>query len=118
MDSDRFEIFAEFCHEMRQLGDCNFLYAEGETLFVHADKRVYEERNGRLTKPRPPGLHLGHIRPEQRHWQVRGAAIEKADSGAQLLIASVPLDEGHWTGLPEGTVLLVKDGEEQMRAFS
>lgn len=116
--SDRFEIFAEFCHDMRRLGDCNFLYAEGETLFVHADKRVYEESSGRLTEPRPPGLHLGRIPAEQRRWQVKGAAIEKVDSGAQLLIASVPLDEGYWTGLPQGSALLVKNGEEHMRAIS
>lgn len=113
---DRFEVFAEFCHEMRRLGDCNFLYAEGETLFIHADKRVYEESDGRLSTPRPPGLHLGRIPTEHRRWQVKGAAIDKSDSGAQLLVASVPLGEGHWTGLPEGTALLIKHGEERLRA--
>ena len=116
--SDRFEIFAGFCHDMRQLGDCNFLYAENEALFVHADKRAYEDSSGRLTRPKPPGLHLGVIPREQEFWQVKGASIEKSDPGAQLLVASVPLDEGHWAGLPEGTALLIEKGQERMRTSS
>ncbi len=63
--ADRFDVFASFCHEMRQLGDSNFLYAEGETLFVHADKREYEESDGRLSRSRPPGLHVRAIPREQ-----------------------------------------------------
>ena len=113
--SDRFKVFAEFCHELRQLGDSNFLYAEGETLFVHADKREYEESNGRLTSSKSPGLHVRAIPREQPLWQVKGASLEKPDPGRQLLIASVPLDKGYWEGLPEGTALLVKGGQVRFR---
>lgn len=113
--ADRFDVFAGFCRDMRQLGDCNFLYSEGDTLFVHAHRRQYEEADGRLSPPRAPGLHLCQLPRDQCSWQVRGASIEKKHTGAQLLVASVPLDEGRWMGLPEGTVLLLEHGSELMR---
>lgn len=114
--SDRFEVFAEFCKEMRQQGASNFLYAEGETLFVHADKREYEDSHGQLSRSKPPGLHIREIPREQPRWQVRGASLKKSDPGTQLLIASVPLDEGYWEELPEGTALLVEHGQVRLRA--
>lgn len=116
--ADRFDIFAEFCREMRQLGDSNFLYSEGETLFVHADRRQYEDGYGRLTESRTPGLHICEIPREQRSWHVRGASFETDHAGSQLLIASVPLEAGQWTGLPRGTVLLLQAGSEIMRTAS
>jgi predicted glutamine amidotransferase len=103
---------------MRQIGDSNFLYSEGETLFVHADRRQYENGYGQLTESRTPGLHMCEIPRDQRCWQVRGASFETEDAGAQVLIASVPLEAGEWTGLPRGTALLLHAGRELMRSAS
>ncbi len=114
--SARFELFTEFCREMRDFGDCNFLYGQGARLFVHADQRRYEEADGSLTQPREPGLHICEIEPEKRSWHVRGAHIEKDQAGPQILVASVPLAEGHWTGLLRGTTLWLEQGREMMRA--
>lgn len=113
--ADYFEVFAAFCHDMRQLGDSNFLYSRDETLFVHSDKREYESAYGVLSASRGPGLHLYQIPSEQLRWQVKGATIEKQHHGSQLLVASVPLDDQEWTGLPEGTALMLKHGREVMR---
>lgn len=116
--ADRFGVFSEFCREMRQIGDSNFLYSEDETLFVHADRRQYEDGYGRLTESRTPGLHICEIPRDQRSWQVRGASFETEDAGSQLLVASVPLEAGEWTGLPRGTALLIDAGREIMRTTS
>jgi predicted glutamine amidotransferase len=113
--ADRFDVFAGFAHDMRQLGDSNFLYSEGEALFVHADQRQYEDGYGQLSEPRTPGLHICEIPRDQRSWQVKGASFETEDAGSQLLIASVPLEAGQWTGLPRGTALLLQHGSEIMR---
>ena len=113
--ADRLEAFAQFCSEMREFGDCNFLYAEGEKLFVHADKRRYEDSNGKISEPREPGLHICEIPTEKLVWRTRGAATEKAHAGSQLLVASVPLGDGQWDDLPRGTVLMIEHGKEIMR---
>ncbi len=38
----RFEIFRSFCKDMASHGTANFLWLEGETLYIHADQRVHE----------------------------------------------------------------------------
>jgi predicted glutamine amidotransferase len=116
--ADRFDVFAGFCREMRQLGDSNFLYSEGEALFVHSDQRQYEDGYGHLSASRTPGLHICKIPRDQRSWQVKGASFETDDAGSQLLIASVPLEAGQWTGLPRGTALLLQHGSEIIRTAS
>ena len=93
------------------LGPSNFIYYDGEVLFAHAHKRIYEEA-GELVGPKPPGLHI------KRCWTCavdkalicRGLKIELPDHQA-VLLASVPLDDQGWEALPEGTVLALKDGE-------
>lgn len=114
--ADRFEVFTEFCHDMRPLGDSNILYAQGETLFVHSDKRHYEQAYGVLGPSRSPGLHLRQIPREEMFWQVKGATLEKRIHGSQVLIASVPLDNAAWIGLDQGTSVAFAEGREIMRA--
>lgn len=46
----RFDVFAAMCEEMTILGPSNFLYYDGEVLFAHAHKRIYEEE-GELAGP-------------------------------------------------------------------
>ena len=53
----RLDVFCQLCSELKQLGSCNFLYHDGEVLFVHAHKRIYEE-GGQHVGPRSPGLQL------------------------------------------------------------
>ena len=93
---DRHDVFARFAAELRELGSANFLFFDGEHLFVHADRRKFETEDG-LTDPREPGLNIRSF--EGRHsgqsWRTRGANIENITAPLHLF-ASVPLDEEGW----------------------
>tara|TARA_B100000953_G_scaffold137161_1_gene113577 strand:- start:657 stop:1457 length:801 start_codon:yes stop_codon:yes gene_type:complete len=106
----RFDIFTRFAAEMRELGSANFLFFDGEHLFVHADRRRFETEDG-LTEPREPGLSIRSF--DERHhgheWKTRGASID-AISGPLHLFASVPLDPEGWEPLARGTCMMLKDG--------
>ncbi len=107
----RLEVFAGFCEEMKKLGSCNFLYYDGDALFAHAHKRIYEE-GGELVGPKPPGLHMKKCWTcaFQREVTCTGLKIDLPDHQT-VLLASVPLDKHGWEGLEEGTVLALKDGK-------
>ncbi|MXO67008.1 class II glutamine amidotransferase [Altericroceibacterium endophyticum] len=106
----RFEIFAGFAAEMRELGSANFLFFDGEHLFIHADRRRFETEDG-LTEPREPGLNIRSFNAEDcgDGWTAHGASIAEI-SGPLHLFASVPLDSKGWQPLPRGTVMALKDG--------
>lgn len=110
--ADRLRVFAAFAAEMRGLGTANFLYSDGDTLFVHANKRVYEE-NGGFSEPRPPGLSLRNCIAcaQGRDWGVAGCNVHMGDERT-ILFASVPLDASGWEPIPEGTAIAVRGGEE------
>lgn len=108
---DRHAVFAGFAAEMRELGSANFLFFDGEHLFVHADRRRFETGEG-LTEPREPGLNIRSFDEQDsgRTWRARGASIERI-SGPLHLFASVPLDPQGWEPLPRGTTMALKDGK-------
>ena len=109
--AERLDVFARFAAEMRELGSANFLFFDGEYLFVHADRRRFETEDG-LTEPREPGLNIRSFDDSHRgdRWTARGASIEEI-SGPLHLFASVPLDPEGWEPLPRGTVIVLKDGK-------
>ncbi len=83
----RLGTVAAFAASLRALGPANFLYADGDVLFIHGDRRV----SG-------PGLHL----------------IERRCAPGQqvVLAASVPLtQEAGWQPLAEGSLVVARDGE-------
>ena len=108
----RFGVFADFAAEMLQLGSANFLYSDGDVLFVHAHRRVHEE-GGTFSDPRPPGLNMRDCAAlgRGREWACKGLKIGLPDERV-ILFASVPLDDEGWEALPEGTALAVRNGEE------
>lgn len=108
----RFAIFAEFAAEMLKLGAANFIYSDGDVLFVHAHRRVHEE-GGVFSDPRPPGLSMRDCAAGEprRDWACKGLKIDFPDPRA-ILFASVPLDDEGWEALPEGTALAVRHGRE------
>lgn len=114
----RLEVFAAFAREMATLGSANFLYSDGDTLFVHAHKRVYEEDGG-FSEPRAPGLSMRNCVACQQgpDWGVDGCHIHMGDQQT-MLFASVPLDETGWEPIPEGTALAIRKGEEVGRVTS
>jgi glutamine amidotransferase len=107
----RLDVFSGLCEEMKALGASNFLYYDGEVLFAHAHKRIYEEA-GELVGPKPPGLHIKRCWTctSQKEVTCPGLKVELPDHQT-VLLASVPLDDQGWEGLKEGTILALKDGE-------
>lgn len=95
--AERLAAVAAFAAELRALGPANFLYADGDALFVHAHRRS----PGMGAPPAPPGLHLLQ----------RGCAPDQK----VVLVASVPLSgEPGWRALREGELLVARGGEVQV----
>ena len=102
----RLAVIAEYARELRALGPANFIYADSDALFVHADRRT--QNDGVL---RPPGLYL----LQRCCWR---SAPELAESGVSLstirqdvaLVASVPLTDELWEPLGEGDLVALRDG--------
>lgn len=91
--AERFAIVARFAAALRLLGPANFLYSDGDTLFLHGHRR----RQGDGGPPRAPGLHLlsRSCAPDQQ----------------VLLAASVPLTtEPGWRALAEGELVVAQQG--------
>lgn len=106
----RLAVVAGLAAQLRPLGPANFLYSDGDALFVHAHRRT--QAPGRIE---PPGLHLlvRECPLEMARLETPGLEIRAAQSGLQqvALVASVPLtDEAGWQPLAEGEVLAIRAG--------
>ncbi|MGI9351044.1 MAG: class II glutamine amidotransferase, partial [Rhizobiaceae bacterium] len=111
----RLDVFAEFASEMAEYGSSNFLYSDGDALFVHGHRRIYEE-NGGFSEPRAPGLSMRNCVACQQgpEWDVAGCHISMGHQKT-MLFASVPLDDVGWEPLPERTAIAASLGEEVAR---
>lgn len=109
--SKRIEIVSDFAADLRRLGTANFLYSDGDVLFGHAHRRVFDD-GGVFSAPRPPGLNLLHRphRPGGQRLDTAGLSIEMRELGTTLL-ASVPLTHENWVPLSEGTLVAIRDGQ-------
>jgi glutamine amidotransferase len=108
---DRLEVVTRFAADVRPMGPANFLYSDGDYIFVHGHKRTQADRG-----VRPPGLHMltracpaGHI-PEAGG----GLQIEPCPTEQRVaLVASVPLtDHEDWVALEEGQIVVLAAGRE------
>ena len=107
----RMEIVSDFAADLRRLGTANFLYSDGDALFGHAHRRVFDD-GGVFSEPRPPGLNLLHRphRPGGQRLDTAGLSVEMQELGTTLL-ASVPLTREDWVPLGEGAVVAIRDGQ-------
>lgn len=106
----RMDTVARFAEDLRVLGPANFLYSDGETLFVHAHRRHWEE-DGAMSEPRPPGLSVLSV--DGAELLTRGLHVAGGDGAIAITaVASVPLTSDAWEPLAEGTVLALRDGRE------
>lgn len=88
----RLGVVAGFAAALRALGPANFLYSDGDALFVHSHRRMQADRS-----LRPPGLHL----------------LSRECAGGQevVLCASVPLTaEPGWQACREGELAVARAG--------
>lgn len=103
----RLQLVAAFARALRALGPANFLYCDGDALFVHADRRT--QRGGGIA---PPGLWSleRHCKGgKDEHPPIKGAALETRPQNVAL-IASVPLTNEVWRPLAHGEVLAMRGG--------
>ena len=103
----RLAVFTAFAEQARTLGSANFLYADGDCLFVQANQRYQEDGS-----TRPPGLHILNRRCRETQETVSGGGVSvTSDSQTVTLFASVPLTDEDWQPLAKNTILAVAHGE-------
>jgi glutamine amidotransferase len=105
---ERREIVARFAAEIRALGPANFIYSDGDAVFVHGHKRFHED--GR--PPHPPGLHVLCRRCAGRaDVHTEGLSVALMPEQEVVLAASVPLTgEPGWRALAEGELVVARRG--------
>lgn len=102
----RLEIVADFAAWLRVLGPFNFIYSDGDALFVHAHRRT--QNDGEL---RPPGLHLLVRSCNEQAVDLTKSGVILAPVAQELtLVASVPLTDEPWEPMREGEVIAVTEG--------
>ncbi len=104
--AERLAAVGAFAARLRPLGPANFLYADAETLFVHAHRRT--QADGHIA---PPGLYrlTRHCEEGTTHLSDIGISLTGAPQEL-ILIASVPLTKEPWQALAEGEVLALQRG--------
>jgi glutamine amidotransferase len=107
----RFEIVTEFAEWLRPLGPFNFIYTDGDTLFLHAHRRT--QNDGEV---RPPGLHILVRSCNEQAIDLSQSGIMMAPVAQELtLVASVPLTDEPWEPVPEGDVIALQEGMVRAR---
>ncbi len=102
----RFQIIKELAAKMREMGPANFLYFDGEALFVHSDRR--KQCDGSIS---PPGLHW--LKRRCPPPEASGLTIEHSSEEEQqvILVASVPLTAEAWTPMARGQLVAMAGGQ-------
>jgi len=108
----RLATIAEVAAELRALGPANFIYTDGDAVFVHAHRRMNAQ--GVIE---PPGLHLLCRRCSAKvdNTQLPGLSLEPDAQQQVALVASVPLSAEGWEPLAEGQVVALRDGQVALR---
>lgn len=102
----RLEVIAAFAMSLRVLGAFNFVYSDGDALFVHAHRR--KQANG---DERPPGLHMLVRSENEDAVDLTKSGVIMAPLAQELtLIASVPLTDERWEPIAEGELVALTRG--------
>ena len=102
----RLEIVANFAASLRPLGAFNFVYSDGDALFIHAHRRLQSDGD-----VRPPGLHLLVRSCNEEAVDLSASGVLMAPVAQELaLVASVPLTDEPWEPIAEGEVIALTQG--------
>ena len=102
----RLQVVADFAAWLRPLGPFNFIYSDGDTLFVHAHRRTQDDGSIRA-----PGLHLLVRSCNEQAVDLTQSGVLLAPVAQELvLVASVPLTDEPWESMEEGEVVALKQG--------
>lgn len=113
---DRLAVIAKMARQFRQCGPGNFIYSDGDVLFVHADQR-WQQSSGNIA---PPALHMLNCSCQQLGDAL--LAAERLDSELPahtqnvVLLSTVPLSTTalvaeQWQPLPRGQLLALRAGD-------
>ena len=105
----RRDVVMRFAAVLRELGPANFIYADGDALFLHGHRRMH----GDGLAAHPPGLHVlsRHCASDPLAWHAEGVSVAARAQQDVLLAASVPLTgESGWRALAEGELVVVRNG--------
>ncbi len=108
--AQRFSLIADFAARIRPLGPANFIYSDGEYLFIHGDKRTQPGKQGF----HPPGLYwlCRSCIPSSDQEDIPGLSLEYDEPCQRVaLAATIPLTDEPWIPMSEGEILIFKDGE-------
>ena len=103
--SGRLEAVAALALALRAFGPASFLYADGDAVFAHADRRL-QPLTEQVTAPAlyrlecPAGYKVALV-----------GDCELPDAGTAqrvMLLASVPLIHKAWVAMPQGEVIAVR----------
>ena len=107
----RLAIVADIAAWLRPLGAFNFVYSDGDALFVHSHRRM--QSDGEI---RPPGLHLLARSCNEQAVDLSQSGIMLAPLAQELaLVASVPLTDEPWEAIGEGEVIALTQGMVRAR---
>lgn len=109
--SDRLAAVAAFARSIRKRGPANFLYADSDVLFVHADRRTRPDTDQVL-----PGLYLltRSCKEAVPDLSASGVTLKTARQ-ALTLVASEPLTGEAWRPLDTGELLVIANGAVEQR---
>ena len=102
----RLEVVADFAADLSHYGPANFLYCDGEILFIHGHRR--RQADGEF---KSPGLYWLHRQcgRKDRHSATSGVSITSSVQDV-ILVASVPLTTEPWQPLLEGELIAISEG--------
>jgi predicted glutamine amidotransferase len=95
-----------FARTLRALGPASFLYADGDVLYAHADRRL------QLSTPQVTAPALYRLEcPAGGAALVRDCESENTQTAQRvILLASVPLTDESWVPMAEGEILAIHLG--------
>lgn len=104
----RLTVLKTFAAELRRLGPANFLYADGDALFAHGDRRL-QIAGGRAEAPGLWFLPRECAATPAGTDEVTGLSVAPAPRFSMLL-ASVPLSEETWCPFAESELRVLQSG--------
>ncbi len=104
----RKQIVAGFAREIGELGPANFLYSDGDVLFVHGHERTQPDGSMRA-----PGLYTISVSCSYGlgHSELTRVELESDDVQKVTLVSTTPLTDADWKPMHRGQLLVVKGGE-------
>ena len=103
----RIEFVRQFARTIGKLGPANFLYADGDVLFVYGHVRT--QADGKRCSP---GLHYRSVECAygQGRSETLSVELESADIQTVTLVSTSPLHETGWVPMARDQLIVIRNG--------